>query len=328
MWSLLVKRAAATKAAVFGELAAMFGAVVPVFLVLGGGFVARRVGWLDGGAQRPLMQLTINVFFPGLIFKSMMGNRCLNDLEVVGMAAGMGFVMVLVSMGLALGVGRLMGLKHGDGLRTFCLAGGVQNYGYFAIPLVMALDLGDDALGVLFTHNVGVELAIWSVGVAVLAGNFSSLKRVLRNGPVIAVVVSLVLVWSGLERWVPEVLLSAFGMVGGCAVPVGVFLVGMALAELWGKERLSWRILLGGVVVRNVLIPMLYLGILWMVSFPSVLVGVLVVQAAMPGAIFPVVIAKYYGGRPQVAAQVALSTTVCSVISMPLVIGLGRLWYF
>ncbi|MCB1134495.1 MAG: AEC family transporter, partial [Verrucomicrobiae bacterium] len=53
----------------------------------------------------------------------------------------------------------------------------------------------------------------------------------------------------------------------------------------------------------------------------------LVVQAAMPAAIFPIVLARLFGGQPRVAIQVVLITSLVSLLTAPFVIawGLARL---
>jgi predicted permease len=53
---------------------------------------------------------------------------------------------------------------------------------------------------------------------------------------------------------------------------------------------------------------------------------VLVVQAAMPAAMTPIMLARMYGGRPAIAVQVVIFTTVLSVFSLPWVITLGCRW--
>ena len=77
----------------------------------------------------------------------------------------------MTSLGMGVGwlVARSMGYRKGAGLRTFCFAVGVANYGYIPIPLIQNM-WGEGELAVLFVHNAGVELAMWTVGVAVVSG--------------------------------------------------------------------------------------------------------------------------------------------------------------
>lgn len=50
---------------------------------------------------------------------------------------------------------------------------------------------------------------------------------------------------------------------------------------------------------------------------------VLVVQAAMPAAMVPILLAKIYGGRPVVAVQIVIATTIVSILTLPYIITYG-----
>jgi predicted permease len=53
---------------------------------------------------------------------------------------------------------------------------------------------------------------------------------------------------------------------------------------------------------------------------------VLVLEAAMPTAVFPVVLAKLYKGDPATAMRAVLSTAVVSLLTIPLWIKFGMKW--
>ena len=104
----------------------------------------------------------------------------------------------MVGILIGLTVGRLMGLERGTGMRTFALSAGCQNFGFTAAPVVEIL-WGSGALAMLFVHNIGVETAMWSVGVMMMSGERGISWRKLVNGPIVAVVIGLVLVALGLD---------------------------------------------------------------------------------------------------------------------------------
>jgi predicted permease len=49
----------------------------------------------------------------------------------------------------------------------------------------------------------------------------------------------------------------------------------------------------------------------------------MVIQGAMPCAIFPIVLARHFDGASEIALKVALSTTALSLVTIPLWIGFG-----
>ncbi len=62
-------------------------AVVPIFGVIGLGWMLRWRRFLSEEADAPLLRLAVNVFYPCLIFDSVTGNPALARGDVVALAA-------------------------------------------------------------------------------------------------------------------------------------------------------------------------------------------------------------------------------------------------
>ena len=60
--------------------------------------------------------------------------------------------------------------------------------------------------------------------------------------------------------------------------------------------------------------------------FPIELRHVIVIQAAMPCALIPVLLAKHYGGEPALALRIILVTSLLGLLTIPLWIQLGLRW--
>jgi hypothetical protein len=50
---------------------------------------------------------------------------------------------------------------------------------------------------------------------------------------------------------------------------------------------------------------------------------VIVLEAAMPAAVFPIVMARHYAGDPATAMRVVIGTSVVGLVTIPLWIRLG-----
>ncbi len=304
----------------------VFMAAMPVYLIVALGPILRRTGALTPEMDRGIMTMAVHLFFPCLILDKVLGADILRDASVVAISMGVGFGLILLATAVAWFVGPLLGLKMGSGRRTFAVSGGLQNYGYIAIPLVAYLFSSGDVMAVLFIHNLGVELAMWTLGLMLLSGVAKPSPKVLLKGPIIAVVVGVFLLQTGLDHYVPSVVKSSFEMLGACAVPVSLLLVGTVVYDLFGNVKFDWKIGAGGVIVRLGLLTVLFLAVAKWVPMPVELQQVLVVQAALPSAMFPIVLSRHYGGRTDVAIIVVLSTTIVSLLTMPVVISLGKAW--
>ncbi len=296
---------------------------VPIYLTMAAGAMARRTGLLKPEADVSLMKLSVMLFTPALIIERVVGNPAVMRLPPVLVAAGLGYALVALGIALTYFVAPLIGLKKGQGRRTFSVACGLQNYGFVAIPIVTALFPDKGTLGVLFTFTLGVELACWTAGVGLLTGLDKAPWRLALNAPVLTILISLLLNFSGLHVYVPLVAHNTFTMLGACAVPLAVLLIGASIADLWGQGAMQWKVAILSPILRLGIIPVAFLLAAYHLPLSLELKRVIVVQAAMPAAVFNIMIARLYGGHASTAVQVVIATTLVSCITTPLVIAWG-----
>ncbi len=296
---------------------------VPVYLTMAAGAFARRLGLLKPEADTSLMKLSVMLLTPALIVERVVGNPSVMKIMPVVVAAGLGFSLVVIGILFTYYVAPFIGLKKGEGRRTFSVACGLQNYGFVAIPIVTSLFPEKGTLGVLFTFTLGVEIACWTAGVGMLTGFDKAPWRLAINVPVLSILLSLVLNFTGLHVHVPQVAHNTFAMLGACAVPLAVLLIGASIADLWGQESLHWKVALLSPVLRLGIIPLAFLAAAVFLPISKELKQVIVVQAAMPSAVFNIMIARLYGGHAPTAVQVVIATTAVSCLTIPLVIAWG-----
>ena len=304
-------------------------ALAPIFLIMVAGALIQRRGILSDEVETGVMRLCLILLAPCLIFTKIAGNPQLERVSVALWSIGSGLVLILLGYGIAYAAAIVARLKRGHGLRTFTISAGIQNYGFMALPVVIELWPDDPGpAGLIFVHGLGVEIALWTVGMIIISGHAAPSWRMLVNGPFIAVVASLTLNYTGGHVLIPEVVKRAMAMLGDCAIPMSLFMIGATIGRLFERQFLGEMAKIGAVsiVVRLAIIPAVILAAAKFLPLPAELQKVLIVQAGMPAAVFPIVMARLYGGHPQTAIQVVLATTVASVITAPLVIALGMAW--
>jgi predicted permease len=223
---------------------------------------------------------------------------------------------------------RATGLAESRARRTFMLAAGLYNYGFVPIPLALLL-FNQETVGVLFVHNMGVELALWTIGVMVITGTKAGggLARVI-NAPLVAMVISLVLNFSGLQAHLPEVVRTTIHILAQCAIPLSLILAGATMDDHLEEfhSRPAWRVIGTAVMLRLLLLPLGFLVLARYLPATLELKRVVVLQAAMPSAVFPIVMSKHYGGDPPTALRVVLGTSLVGLLTMPLWIRVGLAW--
>jgi hypothetical protein len=303
--------------------------IMPVFALIAIGAVMRRLRWLVPEADASLLKLVMGFLYPCLIFENVLGNAALRQPGNLLFAPLVGFGTITVGIYLAYYVGKALGLTVCEGLRTFAFSTGIYNYGYVAIPLMAALFKQDSSVGVLLVHNVGCEAAIWTLGILMLSG--LSLRegwRKLINGPVLALAAAVLANTLDLGRLLPPVVTQVIHLSAACSVPIGLLLIGAALMAYLSRpsELFDLRVTLASSLLRLGVLPVVFLVMAKFLPLPDDLKRVMIVQAAMPAGVMPLIISQHYGGRPLTAAQIVIGTTVLGVFLIPLWLRLGLVW--
>ncbi|MBI3881764.1 MAG: AEC family transporter [Verrucomicrobia bacterium] len=308
------------------ELQNVLAAVLPVFFIAGLGGLLRRVDWLSKEADQSLLSIVINLLSPCLILDAILHNETLREPANVLLPPLVGFGTLALGLVVARLVAPAAGLTDARAARTFATVTGIYNYGFVPVPLAMML-FNRDTVGVLFVHNLGVEIGIWTIGLLVLEGAGGRVEwRKLVNAPLVAIVVALVLNFAGAGPRVPAFVLKSAAMLGQCAIPMCILLVGATMYdELRGFTSAGGlRAMSVACVVRLGLLPLAFIAVAKYLPCSVELKRVIVLQAAMPAAIFPIVMAKHYGGDTATALRVVIGTSAAGFVTIPFWIQVGR----
>jgi len=308
---------------------AILGAIFPVFFAVAGGAVLRRMGWLRTEADDSLLRLGINLLYPCLILGSLIDSEALRNTEALVVAPLLAFGLVWLGILLARGLGRAIGLNDEDS-RSFAFAAGMFNYGFIATPLALSI-FGENTIGMLFVFNLGVEVALWSVGIRTLTGGRAqrgAWKKMI-SPPVVAIVVGVLLNQLGGGQWMPQPVMAAFDFLGAASIPIALIITGALLADntSWETLRNGIKTAVAAVGLRNVALPLLFLLLAGWFTQPVELQNVLITQSAMPSAMAPLMLARYYHVNPIPALLVIVSTTLMCVVTTPIWITVGRWWW-
>jgi predicted permease len=313
-------------------LATVMGAVLPVFGLMVVGFCLRRVQWLTAGADQSLLRVCVNVLLPALIFENVLGNAALQRADNLVLPPLVGVATALAGIGISWVAASFAGLETANQRRTFALTAGLHNYAYIPLPLcLMLFDSG--TVGVLLVHNVGVELILWTAGVAVLSGRgFSGGWRRILSAPLVALALALVLNGLGNMFSPPgqllvagKVLMTGVHWLGQSAIPLALLLIGAIVADHLPEMRGGRfaRVVAVAVIVRLLVMPVLFLLLAKYLPCSVELKRVIIVESGMASAVLPIALTKHYGGDPQTALQVVLGTSLVGLVTIPLWIRLG-----
>jgi predicted permease len=307
----------------------LFFAILPLFMVglLGGYF--RKHGGMNAHADETILWLLINLFTPCLIIDSFLGNKALDNLGNLLVAPVIGFSTVIIGIILAAIVAQCLGFAKREQERTFVVCVSLYNYGYIPIPIIL-LFFSKEILGMLFVFNVGLELAMWTVGYIALTGKVSlitSMKRAITP-PLIAIILCLVVNSWFQNNPLPMSLARVIHMIGQATIPTALLFVGATVYDHAPSLKTIDQIkpVIAAILLRLLIIPIIFVAMAFYLPIPESLRVVLCVQAGMPSAVLPIVLVRLYGGDLQLAIRIIVATSVLCLFTLPawLSFALGR----
>lgn len=300
--------------AAFQHLLPIFeSTLLPVLLVAGAGYLLARFVPLDG---RTLGRFLFFLATPCLVFRSLYNMTV--DMTALGHIVAVTAGVLVIGMGLGYLAGAGLTRRNRSGL---VLASAISNNGNMGIPICL-FAFGEPGVALATIYYAVSSFFSNTVGVVVASSGSTSVLRALvyaLRAPVLyAAVLGLLL--NQTQTTVPDGIEKAVDLLAGAAVPGMLVLLGAQLrsTHFSGQHRIVWR----SVVIRLVISPFVAWGLCTLLGVHGLEQQVLIVQAAMPTAVMTTVLATEYDAAPHLVAAAVLASTLLSMVSLSIVLGL------
>jgi len=268
------------------------------------------MGWARLGKPFDLATVTgivINIAVPCLVLYSL--SKLAIDLAAFGTMAG----AAAATFALFLGVGYLVLRAAGLPSHTFLPAVALSNSGNLGLPLCL-FAFGETGLALGIAVFAISSMVTVTIGQMIAAGKFSP-AVLFKNPAVYAVAPALVFMSTGTRP--PKWLASALETLGYMAIPIMLLALGVSLARLTpGKIKVS-----GSVAILRLALGFAGgCGVAWLFGLEGAARGVLIIQSAMPAAVFNYLWAQLYGRDSAAVAGVVVISTALAFLLLPLIL--------
>ena len=277
--------------------------------VIGPIAVVALIGWMWGRAGQPFDTLSFSMV------ASYVGTPCLivdslatSGLRADGLAAiGLGATLCTL---LALAAGSLLVIVSRQPVSTYLPASTFANCGNIGLPLAL-FAFGKEGMALAIAYLAVHGLFNFVIGQALAAGRFSF--RETAVSPLLwATALGAALSATGTA--LPLSVGRAAHILGGLTIPMMLLALGYSLTALKVKS-LAWPLafsalrLVGGFAIG------------WAVALAlgltGVARGVLVIESAMPVAVYNYMFAARFNNRPEDVAGLVVLSTVLSIGALP-----------
>ncbi|MBT3557156.1 MAG: AEC family transporter [Rhodospirillales bacterium] len=189
------------------------------------------------------------------------------------------------------------------------------NMGNMGLPLCL-FAFGPEGLALAITYFAVNVVMMFTLGVAFSAGSFS-IKQVLKLPFIYAVAAAVAVMLTDFD--VPRWIGNTAELLGGLTIPLMLIMLGVSLASL-KVTSLQRAVLLSA--LRLVMGFLVGVGVAWAFGFEGAERGVLILEAAMPVAVYNYLFAVKFDQEPGEVAGMIVISTALSFITLP-----ALLWF-
>lgn len=282
------------------------------------GFAANRLGILGGETDQKVSKLLLCLTLPAMLVGSVCTGDALPETSVVLGTLGVAVVFYSLEFAFVLAVPPLLGGTPGQkGVWRYTLA--FPNVAFIGYPVVTAL-FGSEALFYAVILVLPFNLMTFTLGPLLLTGAKRFSLRQMFSPCVVASILALGLALLRLRP--PEIVGEALSFVGNITVPLSLLFVGSLLAGIpLGRMLASPRLWIL-TAVRLLVLPAVLCFLLRWMGTESLILGVAVIQMAMPTAMNGSLLCMEYGGDAECMAQITFVSTLASIVTIPILAAL------
>lgn len=290
----------------------MLALVSPLMPVMMPVLLCALLGWLWRRWEQPFDQefvrrLVMWVAAPALIVST------LGAVELSALAFGNALLAALLLLffnALLAGIFcQVAGFAHRDFLIPLVFG----NFGNMGLPICL-FAFGDEGLALALGIFLATMLCHFSLGVAVLNGRAAG-AAVMRSPIIYAGVFAAAMVFFNWQ--LPQTAANTLQLLGDLAIPLMLITLGVSLGAL--RVAVAGRAVLLGVARLSLGIAAGFATV-YCLELEGTLRRVLLLQSAMPAAVFNYLLAVQYQREPAMVAGLVVSSTLISFLTLPLLL--------
>lgn len=311
-----------------GDLVFALNATAPIVLMVAIGYILKRIGMLEEGVAKVINRLVFRVFLPAMLFLNMYSIESLGDVDFAFVWYTLIVTIVLFALAM---VGVILFTKE-NGKRGALLQSVFRaNYALVGIPLATSLFGAEGAVAatVLSAFIIPVFNSLAVIGLSVFSSQKKpSFKRILvgivKNPLIQSIALGFIAlgiraIFTSLDisfRLTDiEPVYKTLSNLSSVATPLALLVLG-AQFEMSAIPELK-RYITFGVLARNLVVPVLGLGIAYFVGcFSGAQFATFVAVFCTPVAVSSVPMAQEMDADVSLAGQLVIWSTLFSSISI------------
>jgi predicted permease len=147
-------------------------------------------------------------------------------------------------------------------------------------------------------------------------------RRILNN-VLIATFIGLLIVFADFQTYIPSVIVQIFSLLGAMTLPVIMLIIGGNIyTDYQRKGTLYLSEIVKFVLIKNIIFPLVIMGILLLLRPAFHIALLFIIQAAVPPVTSVPIFTERAGGNQGIVNQFVVASFILSLITIPIMISL------
>ena len=294
--------------------------VLVLFILIGVGFLCGKKGIINDVASKKMTDIVLYVVTPCVMISAFQREF---TFELIGKMAVAVVCAALIIAGSIVIAKLVFHDKNIGRQKVLEFSVIFSNCGFMSLPLQKAI-LGDDGwfYGSIFVAVFNIF--IWTYGLVAMSGDKKQLsfKKLVFNPGISGVFISALLFVFRID--LPEIISMPIDYLAGLNTPIPMPIIGYYLSKADFKQAFTD---IGGYIamaVRLFLIPAVALFAMVLFRVDSTIIVAFIIASAAPTAATTTMFSAKFNRDVELSVSVVASTTLVSIISMPLLVAVAQ----
>ena len=280
------------------------------------GLIVKKLRILNRESEKAVSSLLVNVLLPCNIIQSFLGEITISA-EFVKSCILAVLIAACIQI-VSVFAGKLLFHRFPQEKQAILRYGLIcSNSSFVGMPIAETLY---GSLGVLYSSlfQIPIRFTMWTAGLSLFTNvnKKDAFKKLATHPCIVSIFIGIVLMLTRAE--LPKFLGDTVYSISKTTVPISMITVGSIMADADVKSLFSKSILYY-TAVRLIAFPLLVYGALKLLHTEALLVNIAVIMTAMPAGASTSILAEKYDGDAQYAAQLTFVSTLCSIVTIPVI---------
>ncbi len=294
--------------------------VLVLFILIGVGFACGKKEILTDESSKKITDIVLYVVTPCVMISAfqrefsmhLLGNILITALCATASIAATVFIAKLIFHD-----------KNTARKKVLQFSAIFSNCGFMSLPLQKAI-LGDDGwfYGSIFVAVFNV--IVWSYGLVMMSGDKKqmSVKKLAFNPGIVGVLIALIIFVLRIK--LPYIISQPIDYLAALNTPLPMLIIGFYLSQADLKKAFTDAGAYLAMAVRLAVVPLLSMFVMHLLNVDPTIMIACVIASSAPTAATTTMFAAKYGRDVELSVSIVASTTLVSIITMPLIVALAQ----